>query len=41
MKIKATWKDGIEVDTDGPCNWSAVILSIGLVIDLAIYIWRI
>ena len=40
MKIKATWKE-IEIDTDGPCNWSAVIFSIGLVLDLALYIWRL
>ncbi len=32
MKIKATWKDGIEIDTDGKACWSSVIVSTGIVV---------
>jgi len=40
MKIKMSWQNGIELDTDGQACWSSVIVAAGFVIDLGIYAWR-
>ncbi len=40
MKIKATWKDGIEIDTDGTPCWSSTIVAVGVAGALIIFAWK-
>jgi hypothetical protein len=40
MTIKISFKDGIDINTEGETGWTTLAVAVGLAVDLGLYIWR-